>query len=181
MLPFVESPPHDYPVTVNMWLLLSEEIYVHNIYCYTVYQNLSTDRYFNKPLKETMHRWRLPVLNTFNTVFGECHLPSGAPEFTPIFSRDRVTRSLVLCVCFVDRCLSFCTFLCCLFFFDLRILITSLWYLLWFTDSDYPFGIFNLFLYSNVTEKEYAHYKGCKTVFRHYSDSWGDRVVMQYE
>jgi hypothetical protein len=35
--------------------------------------------------------------------------------------------------CFVDRCLSFCTFyfwlLCCLFFFDLRILITSLWYL----------------------------------------------------
>jgi hypothetical protein len=38
-----------------------------------------------------------------------------------------VTRSLVLCVCFVDRCLSFCFFffcaLCCLFFFDLRILI----------------------------------------------------------
>jgi hypothetical protein len=43
-----------------------------------------------------------------------------------------VTGSLVLCVCFVDRCLSFCTFffwsLCCMFFFDLRILITSLWY-----------------------------------------------------
>ena len=31
-------------------------------------------------------------------------------------------------VCFVDRCLPFCTFwpLCCLFFFDLRILITPL-------------------------------------------------------
>ena len=28
----------------------------------------------------------------------------------PIFSGVRVTRSLVLCVCFVDRCLSFCTF-----------------------------------------------------------------------
>ena len=28
----------------------------------------------------------------------------------PIFSRVRVTRSLVLCVCFVDRSLSFCTF-----------------------------------------------------------------------
>jgi hypothetical protein len=28
----------------------------------------------------------------------------------PIFSGFRVTRSLVLCVCFVDRCLSFCTF-----------------------------------------------------------------------
>ena len=36
--------------------------------------------------------------------------PSGAPEFTPVFSGVRVTRSLVLCVCFVDRCLSFYTF-----------------------------------------------------------------------
>ena len=35
---------------------------------------------------------------------------SGALEFTPIFSEVRVTRYLVLCVCFVDRCLSFCTF-----------------------------------------------------------------------
>jgi hypothetical protein len=35
------------------------------------------------------------------------------PEHTcspPYFSGVRVTRSLVLCVCFVDRCLSFCTF-----------------------------------------------------------------------
>ena len=49
------------------------------------------------------------------------------------FSGVRVTRSLVLCVCFVDRCLFFHTFflwpLCCLFFFDIRILITSLLYL----------------------------------------------------
>jgi len=51
--------------------------------------------------------------------------PSGAPEFTPVFSRVHVTRSLVLCVCFVDRWLSFWA-LCCLFFFDLRILITTL-------------------------------------------------------
>jgi hypothetical protein len=29
---------------------------------------------------------------------------------SPVFSGVRVTRSLVLCVCFVDRCLSFCTF-----------------------------------------------------------------------
>ena len=28
----------------------------------------------------------------------------------PVFSVVRVTRSLVLCVCFADRCLSFCTF-----------------------------------------------------------------------
>ena len=30
--------------------------------------------------------------------------PSGTPEFTPSFSGVPVTRSLVLCVCFVDRC-----------------------------------------------------------------------------
>jgi len=45
----------------------------------------------------------------------------------------RVTRSLVLCVCFVDRYLSFCTFAHCLSI------------LLRYTDSDYPFGIFKLF------------------------------------
>ena len=46
-----------------------------------------------------------------------------------VFSGVRVTRSLVLYVCFVDCCLSFCTFfwsLCCLFFIDIRFLITSL-------------------------------------------------------
>ena len=35
------------------------------------------------------------------------------PEHTsspPVFSGVRDTRSLVICVCFVDRCLSFCTF-----------------------------------------------------------------------
>ena len=51
-----------------------------------------------------------------------------------------IKLSIFLCVCFVDRCLSFCSFsfghcvvcssvfwpLCCLFFFELRILITPL-------------------------------------------------------
>ena len=36
--------------------------------------------------------------------------PTAAPEFTPGFSGGRVTRPLVLYVCFVDRCLSFCPF-----------------------------------------------------------------------
>jgi len=36
--------------------------------------------------------------------------PSGALEFTPVFSGVHVTRSLVVCVCFVDRCLSFYPF-----------------------------------------------------------------------
>ena len=35
---------------------------------------------------------------------------SGAPEFTTGFSGFRGTRSLVLCVCFVDRCLFLRTF-----------------------------------------------------------------------
>ena len=46
---------------------------------------------------------------------------------SPGFSGARITRSLTFCVCFVDRCLSFFFWpLCCLFFFDLRILITPL-------------------------------------------------------
>ena len=47
-----------------------------------------------------------------------------------VFSGVRVTRSLVLYACFVDRCLSFCIFLlwplCCLFFCDIRFLISPL-------------------------------------------------------
>ena len=56
-------------------------------------------------------------------------LPERDLSSPPVFSGVRVTRSLVLYhyVCFVYRCLSFSTFffwpLCCLFFFDIRILI----------------------------------------------------------
>ena len=48
----------------------------------------------------------------------------------------RVTRSLVLCVCFVDRCP-----------FVLFLLAIVLSVLLGFTDSGYPFGIFTLFFH----------------------------------
>jgi hypothetical protein len=51
--------------------------------------------------------------------------PSGA---FPVFSGVCVTGSLVLCVFFVDRCLSFCTFL-------LAIVLSAL---LRYTDTDYP-------------------------------------------
>ena len=54
-----------------------------------------------------------------------------------VFSGVRVTRSLLLSVCFVDRCLSFCTFS-----FGNCVVC-----LLRFTDFDYPFGIFKLFLF----------------------------------
>jgi hypothetical protein len=52
----------------------------------------------------------------------------------PVFSGVRVTRSLVLFVCFVDRSLSFVLFL-------LTIVLSVL---LRCTDSDYSFGISQL-------------------------------------
>jgi hypothetical protein len=54
------------------------------------------------------------------------------------FSGVRVIRYLVLCVCFVDRYLSFV----------LVLLAIVLSVLLRYTDYDYPFCIFKLFLIS---------------------------------
>ena len=65
---------------------------------------------------------------------------SRAPEFIPVFSGVRVTCSLVLYVCFVGHCLSFCTFLLAIVFSVL----------LRYTDSDYPFGIFKLLLHMKI-------------------------------
>ena len=62
----------------------------------------------------------------------EQELPSFPEHMSspPIFGVARVTRSLVLCVCFVDRCLYSCTFWGGggggMSFLDLRILITPL-------------------------------------------------------
>ena len=53
-----------------------------------------------------------------------------------LFSGVRVARSLVLCVCLVDRCLSFCPFC---FGHCLSVLLR-------FMDSDYLFDIFKFFL-----------------------------------
>jgi len=58
------------------------------------------------------------------------------------FSGIRVTRSLVLCVCLVDRCL--CPFVLFLLTIVLSVLPR-------FTDSDYPFGIFKLFLHVYIS------------------------------
>ena len=44
-----------------------------------------------------------------HTISGAGTLPEH-PSSPPVFSWVRVTRSKILCVCFVDRCLSFCTF-----------------------------------------------------------------------
>ena len=66
--------------------------------CNLIEQNTSD---WNK--NETMQKLILA------TEAGPAYL-SWAPGFISGFSRVRVTRSLALCVCFVDRCLSFCSF-----------------------------------------------------------------------
>ena len=60
----------------------------------------------------------------------------------PVSSGVRVTRSLVLCVCIVDRC------------FVLFLLAIVLSVLLRYMDSDYPFGIFKFFLPKGVSMDE---------------------------
>jgi hypothetical protein len=64
------------------------------------------------------------------------------PSSFPAYRGVRVTRSLIVCVSFVDRCFSFCTFSVghCV------VCLSSIY------DSDYPFGIFKLFL-DIVTQK----------------------------
>ena len=68
-------------------------------------------------------------------VFVKVPVPSHESEMSCVCVRgiDFVTRSLVLCVCFVDHC-SF-----------VLLLLTIVLYVL-FTDSDYSCGIFKLFL-----------------------------------
>ena len=60
------------------------------------------------------------ISGRYQCQYGKCHV------IIHIFSGIRVTRSLVLCVCFVDRCLSFFSRPLCCLFFDLRILIIPL-------------------------------------------------------
>jgi len=60
----------------------------------------------------------------------------------------RVTRSLVLCVCFVDHCLSLCLFV---FAIVLSVLLR-------FTDSDYTFGIFKLYLCHRQIAIDHLHF-----------------------
>ena len=73
------------------------------------------------------YHWFCKQVNTTGATSGAgTAYPSGALEFTPVFNGVRVTQSLVLYVCFVDRVLG--------------IVLSAL---IRFTESDYPFGIFN--------------------------------------
>ena len=63
------------------------------------------------------------------------------PNSPLVFSKVRVTRSLVLCAWFVDRCLSFCPFS-----FGHCVVCPSSIY-----GFGLPFGIFKLFLHFRST------------------------------
>ena len=71
------------------------------------------------------------VNNIFYDLSKQMHLSS-----VPVFSGVRVNRYLVSYVCFVDRCFSFCSFS---FGHCLSVLLR-------YTNSDYPFVIFKLFM-----------------------------------
>ena len=86
---------------------------------------------------------RLPLVEQ------ELPLPPEHLSSTTIVCGVRVTRTLVLCVCFVDRCLSFFFWpLCCPFFFDIRILITPL-------VSSYSSCMGTCVIYETFTKIEY--------------------------
>jgi len=75
-------------------------------------------------------------LNVNDTIGAGTAHPSRAPEFIHCSYRSvvRVTRSLVLFVCFVDRCLSFCPFSFDHFVISLSS-IYRLWLPLWYLQT----------------------------------------------
>ena len=78
----------------------------------------------------------------------------------PVFSGVRVTRSLVVYVCFVDRCLSFCTFS-----FGHCVVCS-------YTDSDCPCSIFKLFL-----ESDREHVETITNCIKHVKTSAGRKII----
>jgi hypothetical protein len=134
------------------WVILSVSTDSATGKYWSVWLHLLLIKTITSVLKVSTYKWpqicstcrkHLPVLSSFMTYHWVCNsinttgvtsvagtaYPSGAPEFTQVFSGVHVTQSLVLYVCFVDRCLSFCTFSyghCVVFFFNIQILITPL-------------------------------------------------------
>jgi hypothetical protein len=133
------------------WIITANNCKQILLLCPTGFFSSSMNYYISIPfynLWDTCHK-HLPVLSSFMTYHRVCNkinttgatsgagtaYPSGAPEFISVFSGVvRVNRSLVLCVCFVDRCLSFCTFSLC------HCVVCSSIYRFWLSD------IFKLFL-----------------------------------
>jgi hypothetical protein len=87
-------------------------------------------------LFKTYHRFVTRLTRRMWLVEQDLHTLPEHLSSPPVFSGVRVTRSIVLYVCFVDRCLSFCTFS-----FGHCVVCSSSIYGFWLP----PFGIFKLF------------------------------------
>jgi hypothetical protein len=133
----LRSPPrHGWP----LW-----NIYVTNDHGY-VPPVVNTSRSFP-------HSW---LITRFVTILTRQVPPVEQELFTfrehmsspPFFSGVRVTRSLLLCVCFVDCCLSFCTFFCHCFVCSSS--IYGLWLPLWYLQT-LPKKMWIFFIIYDVT------------------------------
>ena len=122
--PFMEYNPSLF-LTLSLHVHFQSNIFIisHLIFLYLMcscpysYNRMATAVTYFYYRSLTYHEYILPETNKFNWT-------------TEKRGFDEMFRLLVLCVCFVDRCLSLCPCsfgpLCCLSFFDLRILITPL-------------------------------------------------------
>ena len=90
-------------VLTNYNILIHQSLLLYEVYCdFIVYR----EKRFTWQIKPyNCHKKPVNITGGAEAVF-----TSGEPGFTPVFSWVHVTRSLVLYVCFVDRCLSFCAF-----------------------------------------------------------------------
>jgi hypothetical protein len=124
--------------------ILSSFMTYHRVYNHPILSSFMTYHLvYNHPILSsfmTYHRvYSHPILSSFITgliIRVTRRVPHVEQELLthpehlispPVFSGVRVIRSLVLCICFVDHCLSFFFWpLCSLSFFDLHILISPL-------------------------------------------------------
>ena len=125
------------------WLTVMEYMYLHHQWPRICFTCRNTSRSFPHSWLITDFVTRLtrqvPLVEQELLTLPE-HLSS-----PPTLKKVHVTRSLILCVCFEGRCLSFCPFLGhCVVCSSIYGLWLPLWYLR-FTDYDYPLGIIKLF------------------------------------
>ena len=125
---------------ININITINDHIYVPLV--------INTFRSF--PHSWLITRFVARVTRQVPLVEQELLTPPEHLSSSPVFSGVRVTWSLVLYVCFVDRCFFFCTFsfghCVCLFFFDVRILITPLVSSISSSESKYYIYFMNKFL-----------------------------------
>jgi hypothetical protein len=94
---------------IELALLTFSLIYLSkDAICYQLImiQRFSMIFYQHTPSYTTYYNKTIKIQRRIATSGAGTAYPSGAHEFTPAFSGVHATRSLVLCVCFVDRCLS---------------------------------------------------------------------------